>query len=301
MGVVYRAHHQLLRRPTAVKLISGPHYTERRAARFEQEVRQTARLTHPNTVTVFDYGRTHDGVFYYAMELLDGATLEEVVATGGALPDARVLHVLDGVLGALAEAHAANLIHRDIKPSNIMLCEQGGEADTPKVLDFGLVKDLQTDASLTQEGALAGSPAFMSPEAIRAPDRVGPASDLYSLGAVAYHLLTARHVFEGTTALEVCSHHLVTQPEPPSARRGRPLSAGLERLVLACLSKDPEQRPKSALELRRRLRELPGIARWSGDDARAWWDAHRDELARRRRASVTDVSRTLAVELSGRS
>jgi eukaryotic-like serine/threonine-protein kinase len=267
-------------------------------------VQQTARLTHPNTVTVYDYGHTREGVFYYAMELLEGATLEEVVKVGGILPDARVVSILGGVAGALAEAHGIRLVHRDIKPSNVMLCDQGGVPDTPKVLDFGLVRDLQTNQGVTETGAIAGSPAFMSPEAIRAPDTVGPASDLYALGAVGYYLLTAQHVFEGRTMLEVCSHHLLTPPMPPSQRRGAAVHPELERLIMRCLQKDPAQRPASAVELQSALRALDLTPAWSDADARRWWQAHRPSIELRRKAAgheATGPSLTLQVDRTGRN
>src|SRR5512136_349670 len=144
MGVVYRASHAMLRRPTAVKLLAPEKAGLETIARFEREVRLTARLTHPNTITIYDYGRTHEGIFYYAMELLDGATLEEVVEVGGALPPGRAIHVASQIASALVEAHGAGLIHRDIKPANVLLCERGGVPDVVKVVDFGLVRELET-------------------------------------------------------------------------------------------------------------------------------------------------------------
>lgn len=303
MGVVYRAQHAMLRRPTAVKVMSSQLSDERHLARFTREVQQTARLTHPNTVTVYDYGRTREGVFYYAMELLDGANLEEVVNVSGILPEARVVSILDGVAGALAEAHGILLVHRDIKPSNVMLCDQGGIPDTPKVLDFGLVRDLQTNHGVTEAGGIAGSPAFMSPEAIRAPDTVGPASDLYALGAVGYYLLTAQHVFDGQTILEVCSHHLLTPPVPPSERRGVALHPELELLIMRCLEKDAAQRPASASEFQSALRALELAPDWRAVDARRWWQTHRPTIELRRKVAQRDragSSLTLQVDRAGR-
>jgi serine/threonine-protein kinase len=300
MGVVYRARHQLLRRPTAIKLMSASRSSERDVARFEHEVRQTARLSHPNTVTIYDYGRSSEGVFYYAMELLLGATLDDVVALTGALPPARVARILAAVAGALAESHGISLIHRDIKPANVMLCEQGGEVDVVKVLDFGLVKDLSSSAELTHDGSLTGTPLFMSPEAIRDPRNVGPSSDLYAIGALGYFLVTGQLVFDGRTTVEVCSQHLMSAPIPPSERLGRSVPEGLEATILACLAKQPEARPPSAMALRERLLGLSDLGQWSEADARRWWDEHRQALGERRTRSG-ELSATLAVDLSGRS
>ena len=263
MGVVYRAHHGMMRRPTAIKLLRPEKAIAANLKRFEREVQLTARLTHPHTITIFDYGRTPEGLFYYAMELLDGASLDRVVAVAGRLGPARVIHVLYEVAGALVEAHESGLIHRDIKPANIILCRQGGLYDFPKVVDFGLVKDLEPAASaaLTRADVIAGTPLYIAPEAITSPESVSPQSDLYSLGAVGYFALTGQNPFQGRTLVEVCSHHLHTKPEPPSTRLDEPLPADLEALVLDCLEKDPTRRPASARELRRRLEGLRGLRR----------------------------------------
>jgi serine/threonine-protein kinase len=286
MGIVYRARHAMLRRPTAVKLLPPEKAGEQTIARFEREVQLTAGLTHPNTVTVFDYGRTPEGVFYYAMEFLQGASLEEVVAVDGAQPPGRVVQILHRVAGALSEAHGVGLIHRDIKPANIFLGEQGGEPDVPKVLDFGLVKDMSQGegVGLTQADVITGTPLYMSPEAIREPDRMDGRSDLYALGAVGYYLLTAGHVFEGKTLVEVCGHHLHSNPEPPSQRLGTPVPEDLERLLLDCLEKEPSKRPESAAVLRERLRCCRSLGEWDPERARAWWSRHAAELRERHAA-----------------
>jgi serine/threonine-protein kinase len=241
-------------------------------------VQLTARLTHPNTITIFDYGRTQDGVFYYVMELLDGANLERIVAAGGAQPPGRVMRILLMACGALAEAHGIGLIHRDIKPANMMLCRQGGVLDVLKLLDFGLVKELEVDkeVKLTAASALTGTPQYMAPESIRAPESVDARTDIYSLGAVAYFLLAGRDVFEGRSIVEVCSQHLHQAPEPLS-KRGIDLPAELEAVVLACLEKEPERRPQSAAALQRQL-EACTVEPWSNEDARFWWDQHRAKL-----------------------
>jgi serine/threonine-protein kinase len=278
MGEVYRARHGMMRRPTAVKLLRGDRVGALDLRRFEREVQLTARLTHPNTITIFDYGRTHDGVFYYAMELLDGATLQRIVAAFGAQSPGRVVRILAMACGALTEAHAIGLIHRDIKPANIMLCTQGGEHDVVKLLDFGLVKELQVDREVQLTGAttLTGTPQYMAPESILEPDSVDARTDLYSLGAVAYFLLAGADVFDGKSLVEICSQHLHQQPEPLSAR-GVAVPAALEAIVLACLDKKPERRPQSAAELRLRL-EACGVEPWDGARAKTWWSEHREAL-----------------------
>jgi serine/threonine protein kinase len=258
-------------------------------------VQLTARLTHPNTITIFDYGRTHDGVFYYAMELLDGATLQRIVDADGAQPQARVVRILSMVCGALAEAHAIGLMHRDIKPANIMLCKQGGEEDVAKLLDFGLVKEFHVgrDVKLTGDFAVIGTPQYMAPECILNPDSVDARSDLYAMGAVAYYLLAGTDVFDGKSVVEVCSQHLHQQPQSLAAR-GIAVSAELEAVVLACLEKDPKRRPQTATELRERV-EACHVIPWNRDAARNWW---RDHAVEREAVATlsTDEAHTIAID-----
>ncbi len=278
MGEVYRARHGMMRRPSALKLLRAPHAREGSLVRFEREVQLTARLTHPNTITIFDYGRTDDGVFYYAMELLDGANLQRVVAVGGPQAPGRVVRILSMACGALTEAHGIGLIHRDIKPANIMLCTQGGERDVVKLLDFGLVKEVAVDGDvkLTGTNTLTGSPQYMAPESISSPDSADVRSDLYALGAVAYYLLAGSELFAGKSIIEVCSQHLHQVPEPLAAR-GVTIPAELEAVVLACLEKDPARRPQTAAELRRRL-EACGVEPWDSECAQAWWRQYQPAL-----------------------
>jgi serine/threonine-protein kinase len=296
MGIVYRARHAMLRRPTAVKLLPPETAGERTVARFEREVQLTAELTHPNTVTVFDYGRTPEGVFYYAMELLEGASLEDVVAVDGAQAPERVIHVLHQVAGALAEAHGIGLIHRDIKPANIILCEQGGVPDVPKVLDFGLVKDMTGGGgvALTKAEDITGTPLYLPPEAIKAPAAVDARSDLYALGAVGYFLLSGDHVFTGTTLVEVCSHHLHSTPVSPSERLGRSVPADLEAVILGCLEKDPAGRPQTAAALRARLARTQAFGGWDAERARRWWSENAEGLRARRASAAAAVERGAA-------
>jgi serine/threonine protein kinase len=276
MGIVYRARHALLRRPTAIKLLNPNRTTDAAVARFEREVQLTSRLTHPNTIAIYDYGRTPDGIFYYAMEYLDGITLETLVDRHGPLPDGRVIYLLTQICGSLSEAHGTGLIHRDIKPANIMLTQRGGMADFAKLLDFGIVKALETKrgAALTAADALTGTPMYASPEAIETPDQVGARSDLYSLGAVAYYLLTGQPVFEGANILEVCRRQVEAPPIAPSQRLGRPIAPDLEALVLACLAKRPDDRPASAKALAAGLAGCAPVTPWGAADAEDWWASH---------------------------
>lgn len=306
MGVVYLARHALLRRPTAIKLLPPDRAGEHAVRRFEQEVRLTSTLTHPNTIAIFDFGRTPDGVFYYAMEYLDGITLEDLVRHAGRQPAARVVHILRQVCSALHEAHAVGLIHRDIKPANLMLCVRGRMPDQIKVLDFGLVKDNAPDAGagLSIEGALLGTPAYLAPEAILAPSLVDARSDLYALGAVGYYLLVGEPVFVCRTVVEVCAHHLHSVPVAPSERSGAPASA-LDALILRCLAKDPEHRPTSASDLGRALAVLEGVGDWSTDDAERWWRERAPAVTKaakvHRSAASTPGPRTVAIDLDRRS
>jgi serine/threonine-protein kinase len=286
MGVVYRASHAMLRRPTAIKLLLPDRSGKDALTRFEREVQRTAMLTHPNTVTVYDYGRTTDGIFYYAMELLEGATLDELVEVDGPQPEERVIHLLEQAAASLAEAHAAGLIHRDVKPGNILVVDRGGLSDLVKVVDFGLVKDVglnargeaTTDVALTMADAITGTPLYIAPETITAPETVDARADLYALGAVGYWLLTGTHVFGGRSILEVCGHHLHSVPEAPSARLGAPVASDLEAVILACLAKRPEDRPASAHVLRERLAACAAAGRWTNARAAQWWALHRHQL-----------------------
>lgn len=256
MGEVYLARHTLLRRPAAIKILSPERAGLRTIARFEREARTTSRLSHPNTVAIYDYGRTDEGVFYYAMENLEGTDLEHLVEQQGRLAPERVVHILGQVLGALAEAHAAGLVHRDLKPANVFLCERGGQPDTVKVLDFGLVKETRPERASsirTDVNVLLGTPAYLAPEAIHSPAEVDARTDLYAVGAIGYYLLTGRPAFAATNLVEQCIAHLQERPQRPSERAGASLPSALEDLILSCLEKLPERRPQTALGLRQSL------------------------------------------------
>jgi serine/threonine-protein kinase len=276
MGAVYRATHALLRRDTAVKVLLPERVGGVGSTRFEREVKLTAQLTHQNTVAIFDYGRTPDGVFYYAMEYLEGGDLERLVEYAGPLSPARALWILEQLCRALAEAHALGLIHRDIKPSNVILCERGREGDIAKLCDFGLVKDLNagSDATLTQDNALTGTPLYLAPESIRTPESVDARADLYSLGALAYFLLVGEPVFDGKSVVEVCAAHLHEPARPPSSRRAG-LTAELDAVILRCLEKKPEARFTGALELRAALLACDVGEAWDTARREQWWARHR--------------------------
>ncbi len=284
MGSVYKARHAFLQRSTAVKLLPLHKAGEQAVARFQREVQQTSRLTHPNTVAIFDFGHTSDGVFYYAMEYLDGVALDELVAIAGPQPAGRVIHILAQAADALAEAHAKGLIHRDVKPANIILCERGGVDDVVKVLDFGLVKDVSTsgDVQLSVTAAITGTPLYLAPESLSDPTAVDGRTDLYALGGVAYELLTGKPVFEGKSVIEICSDHLHTEPMPPSERLDQPIDDDLEAIVMQCLEKKPEDRPPDARALRRALLACEAAGSWSRGEAAEWWEANGTVIAEQR-------------------
>ena len=276
MGVVYKGFHAILRRPTAIKMLHVDKVNDGSIKRFEREVQITCQLNNPNTVAIYDYGRTEEGVFYYAMEYLDGIDLQVLVDKYGPQPESRVIHILQQVCGSLYEAHSLGLVHRDIKPANIMLNRRGGEPDVAKVLDFGLVKAIDDDksANMTAANSLTGTPLYMSPEAIQTPNGIDARSDLYAVGAVGYFLLTGRPVFEAQNIVELCQQHVSAQPIRPSDCLGRPISQELEAALLACLEKSRAKRPQTARDLALLLSKCPSAVGWSIEDADAWWGRH---------------------------
>ncbi|MGI9431386.1 MAG: serine/threonine protein kinase [Myxococcota bacterium] len=278
MGTVYVARHALLCRQTAIKVLRGEQATHEAVARFEREVQVSSQLTHPNTIDIYDFGYTPDGTFYYAMEFLDGITLDRLVEAEGPLSEARVVAIMRQACGSIAEAHDAGLIHRDLKPANVMLCEVGGMYDFAKVLDFGLVREQEQsqDVALTDVTSLTGTPLYMPPEVVRTPDKIDVRADLYQLGAIAYFLLVGRPMFSGESAYEVLAHHLNSIPRAPSEVLGRPVTPELEAIVLRCLEKDPAARPATGRELLEALEICPCPGAWGQREARAWWAAWRE-------------------------
>jgi len=271
MGEVYRAEHQLLKRPCAIKLIRPEGGADPAAiARFEREVQATARLAHPNTVEIYDYGRTDEGVFYYVMELLTGLNLQELVEQSGPLPPARALYLLRQVCAALHESHSLGLIHRDIKPANIFAARRGGVDDVAKLLDFGLVKTTASeDASITRQGLISGSPPYMSPEQAHG-ERIDARSDIYSLGATAYFLVTGGPPFPGKAPMEHLIAHARDPVVPPSVRNPA-IPPDVDQIILRCLEKKPEARFPDVASLQEACRACACAQEWNADRAAQWW------------------------------
>jgi hypothetical protein len=283
MGEVYLAEHGLLKRPCAVKLIRPGGATDARALElFEREVRLTANLSHWNTVEIFDYGRTEDGTYYYVMEYLPGLSFAELVTRYGPLPPGRVVYLLRQVCLALAEAHGSGLIHRDVKPSNIFAARRGGMDDVAKLLDFGLVQPPPATEAPVWEGRILGTPLFMSPEQAKGSHSLDLRSDIYSLGAVAYHLLTARPPFDVDSGIRAMMAHAHAKLTSPSLLRPE-IPADLERVVLRCLAKDPADRFQDAKATERALAECTCTHDWDHDRAAAWW--HQVEASENGRAA----------------
>jgi serine/threonine-protein kinase len=273
MGKVFEAEHLLLRRDCAIKLIRPEYCADNHALqRFEREVRATAQLTHPHTIEVFDYGQTKEGIFFYVMELLPGMNLREIVNTSGPLPPARAVHFLIEVCEALEEAHGKGLIHRDVKPTNIFASQRGGIYDFTKLLDFGVVREMKVDPSLSMtSNMVAGTPAFMSPEQITAPANIDARADIYGVGAVAYYLLTGRPAFVGESPLQIMLAQVNQTPDDPSTHRSA-IPADLHAVIMRCLSKNVDQRIATAKQLKRELQQCQCAGGWTQDDAVAWWN-----------------------------
>lgn len=281
MGEVYRAEHLLLKRPCAIKLIKPDQDRDPTAmARFEKEVRSTARLTHWNTIDIYDYGQTEEGIFYYVMELLPGLSLDELVKEHGPLPPGRAIHFLRQVCHALQEAHAMGLVHRDIKPANVIATERGRVYDVAKLLDFGLVKQSQLDsigmAQTTPEGSFSGSPFYMAPEQARSYQDVTEQSDIYALGGLGYYLLTGRPPFTGITAMDVVIAHARDRAIPPSEVVAT-IPKELDQVILRCLEKNPGDRFKSVVELDKAFADCTTVQPWSLADAAEWWKKRNPE------------------------
>ncbi len=277
MGQVYVAHHALIRRATAIKVMnSDPTRGGEMLGRFEREVQLSANLTHPNTITVYDFGRAADSdTFYYAMEYLEGLDLQRLVDRDGPLPPNRACYILIQACGSLGEAHRAAILHRDIKPSNIFLTERGGLYDFVKVLDFGLAKDLgPVDQELTRAGQVFGTPLYIAPELARGLASTEGSADIYSLGCVAFFMLTGSPPFKGGSPYDVVAKHMNEEPAAPSTKASQEIPAELDALILKCLAKQPEDRFPDMRSLAEALEAIEFESPWSSDRAREWWMKH---------------------------
>jgi serine/threonine-protein kinase len=306
MGEVWRAKHRLLARDAAIKLVRPEVLGARTDAearvmirRFEREAQATAQLSSPHTIQVFDFGTAEDGTFYYVMELLAGRDLESVVREFGPMPANRAIYLLRQVCHSLADAHVRGLVHRDIKPANIYVCRMGLEYDFVKVLDFGLVKFNRhsggSDTLATLDHTTSGTPAYMAPETILGDVNVDRRADVYSLGCVAYYLLTGQLVFDADTPMKMLMEHVNAAPIRPSQRTELPIPRELDDLVMACLQKDPNLRPQDAEALFRMACQCHTCEGWTPDLARSWWEVHMREFTGPLRISEAPEPERLAM------
>ncbi|MCD6041013.1 MAG: serine/threonine protein kinase [Burkholderiales bacterium] len=272
-AVVYRAQHDLLKRPTALKVLRLAKTSDEILARFEREVQLASSLSHPNTVEIFDYGRTREGQPYFAMEYLDGLTISQIVERDGPIPVGRTVHLLRQACAGLSEAHGKGLVHRDIKPENLMVCRHGGIFDFVKILDYGLVKHVsqQHSRDLTRNLRILGTPLYMAPERLRNPADVDHRADIYAIGAVGFLMLTGKPIFESADDLELSTKVLNEEVPRPSTVAPQPVPVELDLLVQACLEKRREDRPQRVSDLVEAFDALALEHRWTQRDAELWW------------------------------
>jgi eukaryotic-like serine/threonine-protein kinase len=285
MGEIYAARHRMLARPAAIKLIrpetlgaGNPATARLMVQRFHREAQAAALLRSPHTISLYDFGVTDEGTFYYVMELLEGFDLETLVRQFGPVPDGRAVFLLRSACRSLGEAHARGLIHRDIKPSNIYTCRLGLNVDFVKVLDFGLVKTTQADSHenstmITNPDITTGTPAFMAPEMALGETTINSKVDIYALGCVAYWLLTGKLVFEADTPVKMMLRHIQSAPVPPSEVSEIEIPPEMDRIILQCLSKKPADRP-DAMQLSRALAAIEPREPWPRERAEEWWQTH---------------------------
>jgi len=249
MGAVYRGEQISLKRKVAIKVLRPELSADPGLVRrFNSEAELVAKLSHPNTVNIYDFGQDPGGALFIAMEYLEGKSLRQVTQEGPLAP-VRALSIARQIAASLADAHGHGIVHRDLKPDNVMLTERGKERDIVRVLDFGIAKlrddNRATVNAMTRAGDLVGTPQYMAPEQIRG-EHVDGRTDVYALGAMLYEMTTGRLPFEGTTVMAILSKHLTeTPPSPTSRRPDLGLPTALDALVMAALAKDPERRPPS--------------------------------------------------------
>lgn len=264
---------EFLRRPTAIKLLRPELVDRDSLARFEREARLVSQLEHPNTIRVYDYGVTPEGLFYFVMEYIDGLTIDELIDLEGELSPAGTVFLLRQICYSLREAHHGEVVHRDLKPGNIMVCQRGGEFDVVKVLDFGLVKPIESTKSqqITSTDLVAGTPQYIPPERLSDPQTNDPRSDIYAVGGVACFMLTARHANEARNLAEILYEVVNTPPKRPSNHTTHPIPPALDELVHRCLSKDPDQRPALVEMILDELEAIEAPESWTQTQAEAWW------------------------------
>ena len=281
-GEVWLARQDALDRHVALKVLKGrAAFDEEKIRRFEREARAASRLTHPNTVRVYDFGASDDGVLFIAMELLDGLNLDALVDLAGPLPAARTIHFARQACGSLAEAHDHGIVHRDVKPANLFVAEAGGDHDILKLLDFGLARATERgEVTVTESNKFGGTPAYMAPEVVE-NDSFDSRSDLYGLGAVLYFMVTGTVLFPDRTVSETLMLQVGVTPDLPSVRLGRPVPADLERVIMKCLAKDPGDRYASAQELDADLARCADAGRWKKEDATMFWRTLRTSMSMR--------------------
>ncbi len=302
MGEVWRAKHRMLVRPAAIKLVKlDTAQQEVFARRFHREANAIAGLQSPHTVYLYDFGTAPEGRLYYVMELLDGISLQTLVTTFGPQPASRVVSILRQICRSLEEAHVKKIVHRDLKPSNVMICQVAQVCDFVKVLDFGLAKPFggAEDSQLTVSGFMVGTPEYMAPEMVVGSSSVDARADLYALGCIAYVLLTGALVFTDSSPINVALKHVKKRPVPPSQRTGQAIPVDLERVVMACLEKDPGARPATAREIDRLLAACE-VPPWNDEDAAAWWKRHLPPASPLRASSQTPPHTPSAVQKASR-
>jgi serine/threonine-protein kinase len=286
-GDVWVARQVALKRDVALKVLRDTgNLSQEKVMRFEREARAAASLTHPNTIRIFEFGASDDGVLFIAMELLEGLDVEALVEVAGPLPPARAVKMVRQACASLAEAHVAGIVHRDIKPGNLFVTHAGDEYDFVKLLDFGVARISEGDQpSLTETGILFGTPAYMPPE-VCAGERASTRSDIYSLGCVLYFMLTGTPLFPDRTFAETVMSHISKTPDTPSARLGKPLPEGLDLVVMKCLEKKREARFRSVREMDDALASIADLGAWTPEEARVWWTGARNSLPMRVRATA---------------